>query len=353
MLDDQLPNRIAVIGAGSWGTAIAHTLAKKNMEVTLWARNESIVNEINQSKCNSKYLPNCLLHPNIHATTSLQETVDGSPYVFLVVPSVAVPQIVASLQSFAYSPMTIVHAIKGFIQPHEDRVSLYLQKKLAVNEQQIAVIGGPSHAEEVVRSMPTTLVVSSPSKNTAHKLQDMLMSNYLRVYTNPDWIGIEIAGALKNIIALSVGMAVGLGFGDNAKAAIMTRGLAEIARLGIAMGASPLTFSGLAGVGDLIATCISEHSRNFRTGRLLGQGMTLKQAVEAQGMVVEGVRATEACLRLASQYHIEMPITEAVAAVLFEGKQPKQVVSLLMDRDKTTEMEEWVLSSENTSWRFV
>jgi glycerol-3-phosphate dehydrogenase (NAD(P)+) len=208
--------------------------------------------------------------------------------------------------------------------------------------KRVAVLSGPSHAEEVIQKCPTTVVVASECQETAEQVQMLFMNSYFRVYTNPDVVGVEVGGALKNIIALASGLADGLGFGDNAKAALMTRGLAEIARLGSAMGAQPITFVGLAGMGDLVVTCTSRHSRNWRAGHMISQGKKLGEVLEQMGMVVEGVRTTKVANALAKWYQVEMPITAQLYEVLFNGKEPKQAVKELMGRGRTTEIEEIV-----------
>jgi glycerol-3-phosphate dehydrogenase (NAD(P)+) len=235
----------------------------------------------------------------------------------------------------------IVHASKGFEQETWKRMSVVLEEELSPeHHKRIAVLSGPSHAEEVIQKCPTTVVIAAASQETAEQVQAVFMNQYFRVYTNPDLVGVEVGGALKNIIALAAGLVDGLGFGDNAKAALITRGLAEIARLGSAMGAKPITFVGLAGVGDLVVTCTSKHSRNWRAGHMISQGKKLDEVLDEMGMVVEGVKTTRAAHALSERYGVEMPLTDQLYAVLFQGKDPAQAVSDLMKRGRTKELEE-------------
>lgn len=332
--------KVAVLVAGSWGTALASVLAENGHAVHLWSRDAGQVNEINTNHTNSKYLPDVTLHRNIQANQSMQETVEGAELVLIVAPSKAMREVAKHLSTFVTDNMTVVHATKGFEAETLAAMSSVIIEEIPSLQNRIVVLSGPSHAEEVIRKCPTTVVVASRSQHAAENAQDLFINNYFRVYTNTDIIGVEIAGALKNIIALGAGLSDGLGFGDNAKAALMTRGLAEISRLGAAMGADPLTFAGLAGVGDLIVTCTSKHSRNWRAGYALGQGKNLQQVLDEMGMVVEGVRTTQAAHLLAHNYHVEMPITSQLYALLFEGKSGNQVVEDLMGRSRTQEMQQ-------------
>ncbi|RIX53726.1 NAD(P)H-dependent glycerol-3-phosphate dehydrogenase [Paenibacillus nanensis] len=331
--------RAAVLVAGSWGTALASVLASNGYLVALWTRNEGQAKEINEKHTNSRFLPECELPVNIVATTDMEQALKDAELVLFVAPSSAMRQ-VAQAAAPHLSPETLcVHATKGFETNTFKRMSIVLAEELGRSASEIVVLTGPSHAEEVIRKQPTTVVVASESIEAAEKAQDALINSDFRVYTNRDVIGAEVAGAIKNIIALGAGLSDGLGFGDNAKAALLTRGLAEIGRLGTAMGASPMTFAGLAGVGDLVATCTSKHSRNWRAGYLLGDGTPLEQVLDKIGMVVEGVRTTQNAYQLSRQFHVEMPITNQLYEVLFEGKPPKAAVEQLMGRLKTHEME--------------
>ncbi len=335
--------KAAVLGAGSWGTVLASLLADNGFAVTIYARNPSVAEEINRRRTNAKYLPEFHLPDGVRATASLEEAVVGREMIVVAVPSHSVREVARAAAPHLRGEPWVVHATKGFEPDTLKRISEVLAEEFpAFLTDRIAVLSGPSHAEEVARRSPTAVVVSSKSLETAEAVQSHLINSYFRVYTNPDLIGVEIGGALKNIIALGAGLSDGLGFGDNAKAALMTRGLAEIARLGMAMGARPITFAGLAGVGDLVVTCTSRHSRNWRAGYMLSQGQALEDVLREMGMVVEGVKTTRAAHRLAQSYGVEMPITAELYAVLFDGKDPSRAVEDLMGRGKTHEMEEIV-----------
>ncbi|TVY11599.1 NAD(P)H-dependent glycerol-3-phosphate dehydrogenase [Paenibacillus cremeus] len=334
-------SKTAVLVAGSWGTAIASVLADNGHQVALWSRNKDQVEEINSRHRNHRFLPNAILSERIRATDSMEEALQAADAVIIVAPSAAMRDVASQMQPFLSEQTTVVHATKGFEAGSLKRMTEVLSDELkGYDANRIVVLSGPSHAEEVIERRPTTVVVASIDKNEAEKAQDLLIAPYFRVYTNPDVVGVEVGGALKNIIALGAGLSDGLGFGDNAKAALLTRGLAEIARLGTAMGANPLTFSGLAGIGDLVVTCTSQHSRNWRAGSLLAQGLSLDEVLSRMGMVVEGVKTTQAAYRLASQYEIAMPITSELHHVLFDGKEPQLAVEDLMGRGRTHEIED-------------
>jgi glycerol-3-phosphate dehydrogenase (NAD(P)+) len=342
--------KAAVLGAGSWGTALAAVLTNNGHDTVVWAKRAVVCDEINTSHTNRKYLPEAKLPVQLRATTDLADALADRDLVIFAVPSGAMPEVVTASKSLIGESSLVAHAVKGFDLDTRQRMSQLIAREIPDVERRLAVITGPSHAEEVIAEMPTTIVVAAYERTTAETVQDALMNSYFRVYTNPDVVGAELGGCLKNIIALSVGMADGLGFGDNAKAALMTRGLAEITRLGMKLGASPLTFAGLSGIGDLIVTCTSRHSRNFRAGRLIGQGRSLEQALEEIGMVVEGIRATQAALTLAQEHGVEMPITKALHEVLFLGKQPHDAVEELMGRERGHEMEEVARQIIPPSW---
>jgi glycerol-3-phosphate dehydrogenase (NAD(P)+) len=334
---------ISVVGAGSWGTALAMVLADNGHEVRLWSHNESQVNEINQYHMNKKYLPEIQLPELIAAYASLSDALAGIKTVILAVPTKAIREVLGKVRTVQNSPLTIAHVSKGIEPDSLLRISELIKEEMPRELlKAVVVLSGPSHAEEVSRRHPTTVTVSSEDMSAAEEIQDLFINHNFRVYTNPDVIGVEIGGALKNIIALAAGITDGLGYGDNAKAALITRGLAEIARLGTKMGANPLTFSGLAGIGDLIVTCTSVHSRNWRAGNLLGKGNNLEEVLDNMGMVVEGVRTTKAAYQLAQKYNVSMPITYALYDVLFNGKNAKDAVDVLMARGKTHEMEDLV-----------
>jgi glycerol-3-phosphate dehydrogenase (NAD(P)+) len=335
-----MSRQIGVIGAGSWGTALAMVLADNGHEVDLWTRKEQQAEEINEAHANHRYLPERILSDRIVATTSIEQAVKGKQAVLLVTPSHVVREVSSVMIPFLSPDTVVIHAVKGIEMDTLQRMSeVIYESGLSTAPNRLVVLSGPSHAEEVSLKSPTTVVVASENEAAAQVSQDLLINSYFRVYTNSDVVGVELGGALKNIIALGAGLSDGLGFGDNAKAALLTRGLAEITRLGVAMGANPLTFSGLAGVGDLIVTCTSRHSRNWRAGYSLGQGKSLQEVLKHLGMVVEGVKTTKAAYILAQEYDIQMPITKELYRVLFEGKNPKTAVEDLMGRGKTQEIE--------------
>lgn len=333
--------QVAVIGAGSFGTALANVLAEKGYRVDLFARRQDQADEINEHHTNKQYLPDVALHEGIHASVDIGQVVEGKKRVVIVTPSSAFRETLKAMRPHLEQDALLAHATKGFDIDTGQRMTQLMEEVLAeFDPGQFAVISGPSHAEEVSLRIPTTVVAASRSQRTAEAFQDLLMAPYLRAYTSPDVIGTEIGGSLKNIIALGAGISDGLGFGDNTKAALMTRGLSEIVRLGVSLGASQMTFSGLTGLGDLIATCTSLHSRNYRAGYALGEGKSLSEVLAQMGMVVEGVRATKAAYKIARDQSIEMPITFALYGVLFEGKSPKTAVEELMGRRRIHEMEE-------------
>ncbi|MBP3964455.1 NAD(P)H-dependent glycerol-3-phosphate dehydrogenase [Paenibacillus lignilyticus] len=332
--------KAAVLVSGSWGTALAAVLADNNYEVALWARSETQVDEINTLHTNSRFLKDAVLPPNITATTEMGTAVTGAEIVLFVAPSSAMRDVAKLAAPYISEDAICIHATKGFESVTYKRMTTVLLEELPISADRLVVLSGPSHAEEVVRKLPTTVVVASANVEAAEKAQDAFITPYFRVYTNKDVIGVEVAGAIKNIIALGAGLTDGLGFGDNAKAALLTRGLAEISRLGNAMGANPLTFAGLAGVGDLVVTCTSKHSRNWRAGSMLAEGLSLDEVLSRMGMVVEGVRTTSAARELAHEYGVEMPITEQLFAVLFQNKSPRSAVESLMGRGRTHETED-------------
>ncbi len=335
----RMNKRAAVLVAGSWGTALASVLANNGYRVMLWTRNEQQAEAINQTRENSRFLPGVPLPEGLHATTSLQEALLGAELALFVAPSAAMREVAAQAARHLEPETVVAHATKGFETGTLKRMTTVLAEELGRPLEKLVVLSGPSHAEEVIRKQPTTVVVASADVSYAEQVQDALMNNDFRVYTNSDVVGVEVAGAIKNIIALGAGLTDGLGFGDNAKAALLTRGLAEIGRLGAAMGANPLTFAGLAGVGDLVVTCTSKHSRNWRAGNMLADGTPLDDVLSRMGMVVEGVKTTKAAYELAEQYQVEMPITAQLHAVLFAGKEPKEAARDLMGRVRTHEIE--------------
>jgi len=328
--------KISVIGSGGWGCALANLLAKKGYDVLLWSWQKEESDRIAAKRENELCLKGVVLDEKIKYTYSLCDAADADMYL-LAVPSLAVNSTTAAFSEFAKKDVIVVNVAKGFEKSGLRRLSQVIKDNLPHNP--VAVLSGPSHAEEVGKGLPTTVVSASEDEEIAKTVQDVFMTDYLRVYTNCDVIGVEVGGALKNIIALCAGVSDGLGFGDNTKAALMTRGLAEITRLGTAMGANPHTFAGLSGVGDLIVTCTSMHSRNRTAGILIGQGKTAEEAKEEVKMVVEGIYATEIAYSLKEKYGVLMPIVDASYKVLFEEMSPMDMVCQLMGRDKKGELE--------------
>lgn len=333
--------KVVVLGAGSWGSALSIVLAENGHDCLLWSHREDQAHEINEHHSNEKYLPGTVLPDAIKATSSLKEAANHGNVMVMAVPTKGIREVCRNLKELIQEPILFVHVSKGIEPDSLKRISEVMREELPAHLiKEIVVLSGPSHAEEVVLQHPTTVTAACEDIQYAEKVQDLFMHGYFRVYTNSDVIGVEMGGALKNIIALAAGITDGLGYGDNAKAALITRGLAEIARLGTKMGANPLTFSGLTGIGDLIVTCTSVHSRNWRAGNLLGKGMKLDEVLEQMGMVVEGVRTTKAAYQLSKSHDVPMPITSALYAVLFEQVDPKTAVDQLMDRVKKHEMED-------------
>lgn len=325
--------RIGIIGAGSWGTAMGAMLSKRH-EITLWVYDPAQAAEMEQCRENKQFLPGVPLGESVRLVTELGEAMEGADLVITAVPSHTVRETACKMKPH-YRGQTLLNISKGL----EEGSLLTLSQVLleVIPEARVAVMSGPSHAEEVGRGIPTTNVVSCRDMEQAAAIQELIMCPEFRVYTNRDMIGVELGGSLKNVIALCAGILDGLGMGDNTKAALMTRGLAEITRLGRAMGAEAETFSGLSGVGDLIVTCTSMHSRNRRAGILIGQGHSLEETLAKVNMVVEGVKTASAAHALANRYGVEMPICRQAYAVLFEGKNPREAVRDLMSREKKEE----------------
>ncbi len=333
--------KVSIIGAGSWGTAISFVLAENGNDCLIWTRRSEQATEINENHTNQTYLPKVTLPTTLRATSNLTDAANHGDVIILAVPTKAIREVCNELNRMDISSKLIVHVSKGIEPDSLLRISEMIKEELEPSKySSIVVLSGPSHAEEVVLHQPTTVTAASEDLEAAERIQDLFMNNNFRVYTNPDILGVEIGAALKNVIALAAGITDGLGYGDNAKAALITRGLAEISRLGVKMGANPLTFSGLTGLGDLIVTCTSVHSRNWKAGNMLGQGKTLDEVVSGMGMVIEGVRTTKAAHQLAARYEVSMPLTEALYSVLFEDVQPKYAVDQLMNRMKKLEVED-------------
>ena len=326
---------VGVIGAGSWGTALARTLCDNGHDVLVWSILEDEVRMLNTKHMQEEKLPGVPLPEALRATGDLKEAMTGKDLVVLAVPSPFTRSTLNRMKEFAEPGLRIVSVAKGI----EDGTYLTLSGIIeeVLPECRAAVLSGPSHAEEVVRCMPTTVVTAAEERELAEYVQNLFMSPHFRVYTSPDVLGVELGGSLKNVIALAAGIADGLGYGDNCKAALITRGIHEISELAIRMGAHPETLNGLSGIGDLIVTCASRHSRNRMAGYLIGQGRSMKEAMDEVKQVVEGVYSAKAAYHLAGKYEVEMPIIAQVHEVLFEGKDPGEAVSDLMMRDKKSE----------------
>lgn len=327
--------KVTVIGSGSWGTALAVMLAEHGHEVIIWSRRQEAVDELVERRTNEKYLPGVTIPAEIGATTDRAEAVAAAEIVILAVPSRAVRQTAEDFAPYFKKEQILVNVAKGLEEGSLLRLSEVIRE--CVPECEVCVLSGPSHAEEVARNLPSACLIASEKEETAKLVQREFMNPRFRLYTNTDMIGVEMGAALKNIMALAAGMSDGLGFGDNTKAALMTRGMAEMQRLGMAMGGKAETFSGLSGIGDLIVTCTSMHSRNRRAGILLGQGKSLAETLDTVQMVVEGVNTVQAACRMAEKYGVSMPITEAIHAVLFHGKNVEDAVLELMTRDGKAE----------------
>lgn len=326
--------KIGIIGSGSWGIALSVLLYNNGHEVTVWS---ALPQEIEEMKAVHRHstLPDLVLPEDLIFTADLEEAMTGKDLLVTAVPSVYVRSTAAKMNPFCRYGQVVVNVAKGIEESTLMTLSEILEEELPMAD--VAVLSGPSHAEEVSRGLPTTCVAGARSKKTAEYVQSIFMHEVFRVYTSPDVLGIELGGALKNVIALAAGIADGLGYGDNTKAALITRGIAEIARLGTVMGGKFQTFCGLSGIGDLIVTCASMHSRNRRAGILIGQGKTMEEAAKEVKMVVEGVYSAKAALALAEKYQISMPIVEQVNEVLFNGKPASEAVKELMLRDRTIE----------------
>lgn len=327
--------QVSVIGAGSWGTALAVLLANNGHEVTIWSHDPHEVEMLSTKREQQEKLPGVKLPDNVNVLSDMKESLTGKDVVVMAVPSPVVRSVAKQMAPYISDGQVIVNVAKGIEDGTYMTLSAIIEQEIPNAE--VCVLSGPSHAEEVGRGIPTTVVVGSKKQKIAEMLQDIFMNQVFRVYTNPDIIGIELGGALKNVIALAAGTTDGLGYGDNTKAALMTRGIAELTRLGIALGGKPETFSGLTGIGDLIVTCTSVHSRNRKAGYLIGQGMTADEAMKEVKMVVEGVYSAKAALGLARKYGVSVPIVEAVNKVLFEGADPKDEVTSLLLRERRKE----------------
>ena len=333
--------KICVLGAGSWGTALAVHLANLGFPVWLWGRPEDGIDLIKSQRVNYRFLPGIEIPDNVYPETDLALALQDIEVLVMSVPSQALRPVLQKVQEYLPPQAFLVNTAKGLEISSGQRMSQVVQEVLGRDcRDRFAVLSGPSHAEEVSRQLPTAVTVAAYEQETAFYFQDIFMANYFRVYTNPDVAGVELGGALKNIIALATGITYGLGYGDNTAAALLTRGLAEMIRMGVALGGDSRTFSGLSGIGDLVVTCGSQHSRNRRAGQLIGQGKNLDETLQTIGMVVEGVYTTRVVHQLAIDMKIDMPITRACYQVLYEDRDPFEVVEDLMQRRKKHEVEE-------------
>ena len=326
--------KIGIIGSGSWGIALASLLHHNGHHITVWSAIPREIQSLEETR-QLRTLPGLTLPEDMEFTADLETAMKDRDVLVTAVPSIYVRQTAKRMAPFCRAGQVIVNVAKGIEDGTLMTLSEILEEELP--QAEIAVLSGPSHAEEVSRGLPTTCVAGAAKKETAELLQNLFMSPVFRVYVSPDVLGIEIGGALKNVIALAAGIADGLGYGDNTKAALITRGIYEIARLGIAMGGKFETFCGLTGIGDLIVTCASMHSRNRRAGILLGKGYSMGEAMREVNMVVEGVYSVKAAMKLAEKYDTELPIIEQVYGILFEGRDPKASVAQLMLRDNKVE----------------
>jgi len=346
--DSGVKPSIAVLGAGSWGTALAISLSANGCNTTLWARRQEVVNTIRHEHCHPTYLPGLSIPETITVTADLKMAASGKPIWVIATPSHAVRALAQRLIHDVTEDMIIVSVAKGIENDSLLTTTQILESILSppVAQERIGVLYGPSHAEEVAAGKPTTLVAAAPSLPVASYIQSVFMTSRLRVYVNDDVRGVEIGGSVKNVIAIAAGISDGIGYGDNAKAALITRGMAEIKRLGVAMGANSTTFAGLTGIGDLVVTCTSPFSRNRYLGEKIGRGRRPEEVQAEMQMIAEGVRTAGATRKLARQYGVEMPIMEAVYAILFEGKKPADAVQELMTRE--AKHEDWLPDHSNT-----
>lgn len=326
--------KIGIIGAGSWGIALSLLLHNNGHQVTVWSALESEIEELNANREHHS-LPGVMLPEGILFTADLKNAMDHKELLVTAVPSVYVRGTAGKMREFYENGQIIVNVAKGIEEATLMTLSEVIEREIP--GANVAVLSGPSHAEEVSRGLPTTCVAGAHNKKTAERIQNLFMSPVFRVYTSPDILGIELGASLKNVIALAAGIADGLGYGDNTKAALITRGITEIARLGTEMGGKFQTFCGLTGIGDLIVTCASMHSRNRRAGILIGKGYTMEEAMKEVKMVVEGVYSAKAALKLSQKYQVPMPIIEQVNEVLFNGMSAADAVNQLMLRDKKLE----------------
>lgn len=326
---------VGIMGAGSWGTALALLLHRNGHKVTVWSISKEEVEMLSEKREHVSKLPGVKLPKDMIFTTDMENTIKGKDFIVLAVPSPFTRSTARSMNPYVADGQIIVDVAKGIEE--DTLMTLSQQIEQEIPQANVAVLSGPSHAEEVGRGLPTIVVIGAKEEETAEYLQEMFMNEVFRVYTSPDMLGMELGGSLKNVIALAAGIADGLGYGDNTKAALITRGIAEIARLGVKMGGAIESFTGLTGIGDLIVTCASVHSRNRRAGYLMGQGKSMQEAMDEVQMVVEGVYSAKAAVKLGKKYEVSLPIIDKVSEVLFEGKDPREAVNELMLRDSKAE----------------
>lgn len=327
--------KVGVMGAGSWGTALALLLHSNGHQVTVWSINEDEVEMLSKEREHKTKLPGVKIPEDMMFTSDMETAIKEKDFLVLAVPSAFTRGTARKMNPFVKEDQIIVDVAKGIEE--DTLMTLSQQIEEEIPQADVAVLSGPSHAEEVGRGLPTTVVIGAKTEETARYLQEMFMNHVFRVYISPDTLGMELGGALKNVIALAAGIADGMGYGDNTKAALITRGIAEIARLGVKMGGAIESFTGLTGIGDLIVTCASVHSRNRKAGYLMGQGKTMEEAMAEVKMVVEGVYSAKAAAKLGKKYGVALPIVDKVNEVLFEGKDPKEAVDELMLRDSKAE----------------
>ncbi|MDP8263454.1 MAG: NAD(P)H-dependent glycerol-3-phosphate dehydrogenase [Candidatus Ancaeobacter aquaticus] len=327
--------KIAVIGDGGWGTTLGVHLAKKGNEVTIWGPFPEYIALLNQTHVNSKFLPGIDIPETVIFGADLIQMVSDSEVVIVAVPSHYVRSVVSQLKDIDCTKQLFITVSKGIENDTLKRMSEIVSEE--VSPLRLAALSGPSHAEEVARGIPTSVTIASKNEDDARGAQELFNSNTFRVYTNTDIVGVELGGALKNVVAIAAGISDGLGFGDNAKAALMTRGIAEMMRLGVALGGQAKTFSGLSGIGDLITTCMSRHSRNRAFGEMIGKGMSVDEALNTTEMVVEGYRTTKSVQQICTSSGVEMPISQQVYNVLYEKKKPLKAVEELMMRNLKAE----------------
>jgi len=338
-----MKSKIGILGGGSWGSALGILLSTEGKKCELWVRSQEQALEMAVERTNTKYLKDVKLPEDLRISNSIEEVVHGKDIIVLAIPTQNVRNVLEKIKNIVTKDQIIVNVAKGIENDTMMRISEIVEEYLPNNP--FVTLSGPSHAEEVAINIPTTLVSASKNKLAAEAVQDEFSTSSLRVYTNPDIIGVELGGALKNIIALGAGISDGLGYGDNTKAALMTRGIYEMSKLGVALGADPDTFSGLSGMGDLIVTCTSMHSRNRRAGILIGKGYSVDDATKEVGMVVEGIKTTKSAFELANKLQVDMPITKEIYNVLYNKADVRLSVIKLMGREKKHEME--IIASKN------